>query len=223
MSERCYKCFRPKPHCLCKYAKPIVSGVKFVLLMHPKEAKRERTGTGRLAHICLSESEIFVGLDFSENEYFQNLLASPLYFPVLLYPGENAWKANSNELSHSLRQNTAKQKTLLVLVIDATWFCAKKIIAVNLFLLNLPRLSFSGDYRSEFTFKREPRPECLSTIESCYYLIKELQDSKLISGNVDPLPLMTIFRAMVAFQIQAQNDRLDGKLPNTHAYNWKYT
>lgn len=256
MSERCYKCFRAMSHCLCKYAEPVDAGVKFVLLMHPKEAKRERTGTGRLTHITLVGSEILVGLDFSENARFTELLSSDEYFPVLLYPGENTWNAKSVELKRALmcdcdtgnnvervdncdtgvRANTSERndtgvrgaggglsKTLLVLVIDATWFCAKKVLDHSPFLLDLPRISFFGNYTSEFTFKREPRPEYISTIESCYYLIKELQGQGLVADNVNAEPLMTIFRKMVASQIQAQNDRIDGKLPNTHAYNWKYT
>lgn len=223
MSERCYRCFRPVSHCLCSYTTAVASGVKFVLLMHPKEAKRERTGTGHLAHISLADSELFVGLDFSEHARLHELLCSKQYLPVLLYPGDTAWTAKSAELSTALCRHTQHPKTLLVIVIDATWFCSRKVIEHNPFLLELPRISFSGAYRSEFTFKREPRAECVSTIESCYYLIHELQAEKLVPNTVDASPLMTVFRKMVAAQIQAQNDRIDGKLPSTHAYNWKYT
>ncbi|MBP3710810.1 MAG: DTW domain-containing protein [Treponema sp.] len=223
MSERCYKCFRPLSHCLCSYATPVDCGIKFVLLMHPKEAKRERTGTGHLAHITLTGSEILVGLDFSQNARLQELLCDRQFLPVLLYPGNDTWTAGSAELATALGKNTQHARTLLVLVIDATWFCSRKVIEHSPFLLDLPRISFSGSYRSEFTFKREPRSEYISTIESCYYLIKELQAAALVPRNINALPLMTVFRKMVAAQIQAQNDRIDGKLPNTHAYNWKYT
>ena len=34
---------------------------------------------------------------------------------------------------------------------------------------------------------------------------------------------MTVFKKLIRDQLQAQNDRIDGKLPNTHSYNWKYT
>ena len=75
MSDRCWRCFRPVRFCLCKYAEPVDAGVKFVLLMHPKEAKRERTGTGRIAHVSLVDSEILVGIDFSKNARLHELLA----------------------------------------------------------------------------------------------------------------------------------------------------
>ena len=77
MAERCLKCFRPISHCLCEYAKPeIDSGIKFVFLMHPKEARKQRTGTGRLSHIALKDSEILVGLDFSKDRRFMELINS---------------------------------------------------------------------------------------------------------------------------------------------------
>ena len=218
MSERCYNCFRPVQYCLCKYTKPVDAGVKFVLLMHPKEARHQRTGTGHITHVTLTDSEILVGCDFSKNVRLQDLLHDSQYYPVLLYPGDNAWTAEKDGFAQAVGN-----RKLLVLVIDATWFCSRKVIEASPFLLDLPRLSFSGAYRSEFTFKREPRPEYISTIESCYYLIKELQAAGLADKSADPEPLMTVFRQMVRDQLQAQNDRIDGKLPDTHAYNWKYT
>ena len=197
MSDRCWRCFRPVRFCLCKYAEPVDAGVKFVLLMHPKEAKRERTGTGRIAHVSLADER---------------------YFPVLLYPGKDAHTVRTEGFT-----DLVGDKTLLVIVIDATWFCSRKVIEHSAFLLDLPRLSFAGSYRSEFTFKREPSPDYISTIESCYYLIKELQAAHLANENANPEPLMTAFRKLIRDQLQAQNDRIDGKLPDTHSYNWKYT
>lgn len=230
MAERCLKCFRPLSHCLCEYAKPeIDSGIKFVFLMHPKEARKQRTGTGRLSRIALKDSEIIVGIDFSKNERFTALMNEPRFFPVLLYPGENALTVRQPEFSVR-----AGEKTLLVIIIDATWFCAKKIIQNNPQLLELPQLSFYGTYCSIFTFKREPKPEYISTIESCYYVIKELQsvcaeknvrggEHSLVKMDANPEPLMTVFKKMIKDQLQAENDRIEGRRPNVYAHDWKYT
>lgn len=206
--NKCLKCFRPLSSCYCKYIKPVETNCKFIFLMHPKEAYHQKTGTGRLAHLTLQDSEIFVGLDFSHSNHFQELINSPEYYPVLLYPGENAWTANQIEF-----KNNILNKKLLVILIDSTWFFAKKIIRLNPFLLNLPQLSFNNGYRSEFRFKTQPALECLSTIESCYYLINELKSAKIIS-ECDPQPLMDIFRKMVNFQLQAEEERiLRGEAP----------
>ena len=70
MAERCIRCFRPLSTCLCSYTKEFDSQIKFVFLMHPKEAKKQRTGTGRLAKNYLIDSEILVGVDFTQKETF---------------------------------------------------------------------------------------------------------------------------------------------------------
>ena len=202
---------------MCKYTKEIDTGIKFVFLMHPKEAKRQRTGTVNLAHISLKDSEIIVGLNFAENTRLNQLLNDPKYYPVMMYPGEEACTARKEGLKEVL-----EGKTLLVLILDATWFCSRKMIEHNPFLLELPRISFYGDYRSIFTFKHEPRPEYISTIESCYYFIKEMQENSLVDKKINPEPMMNVFKEMIKFQLQAENERILGIRPNSHNYDVHY-
>ena len=158
---RCYKCFRPKEFCLCSFATPqIDAGVKFIFLMHPKEAKRQRTGTGRLAHICLANSEILQGLEFSQNTRLFDLLGDEKFLPVLMYPGNDAWNVNDENFIKLLSPKNSEEnekisagaisarKILMPIIIDATWFCSRKIIEHNEFLLRLPKLSFAKNYSS---------------------------------------------------------------------------
>lgn len=203
--------------CLCKYTEEIDSGIKFVLLMHPKEVKKNRTGTGWITRISLKGCEIIEGLDFAENTRLNKLLEEPQYYPVLLYPGEDAWTA-----SHQKFKEEIGNRTLLAIIIDSTWFCSRKIIQHNPQLLKLPKLSFSGSYRSIFTFKREPRPEYISTIETCYYLIKELQTAGIANQNVNPEPLMNVFKEMIKNQLRAENERIMGLRPDIHHMDGKY-
>ena len=218
MRHICYTCLRPMQSCLCTYLTPFDCGVKFGFLMHPKEAKRQRTGTGRIAHAALIDSEIIVGIDFSRNERLCALLADERYFPVLLYPGDEAWTAGKDGFTRAVGT-----KKLLVIIIDSTWFCSKKMLQLSTNVTALPRLSFGGAYRSIFTFKREPKPEYISTIESCYYLIKELKAAAVVRTDADPECLMTAFKAMIRFQLQKENERVAGLLPNTHFHDYKYT
>jgi DTW domain-containing protein YfiP len=94
MSERCHRCRRPVAACYCREIKPINPGVKFIFLMHPKEAYHQRTGTGRLASLSLTGSEIIVGIDFQREraskraDWRERERRGAL--PVLLYPGEDA-------------------------------------------------------------------------------------------------------------------------------------
>ncbi|MCR5435510.1 MAG: DTW domain-containing protein [Treponema sp.] len=218
MSDRCFKCFKPLSNCLCKYTKELDTGIKFVLLMHPKEFRRQRTGTGNIAHISLKDSEIIVGLDFEHNERLNALLNDKNYFPVLMYPGEDAWTAGKA----GFKEEVGK-RTLLVIILDATWFCSKKMIDHNPFLLKLPKISFSGTYSSIFTFKHEPKPEYISTVECCYYFIKELQQIDMIKKDINPEPMMDAFKQMIKDQLTAENERILGLRPSTHSYDDKYT
>ena len=194
------------------------SGIKFVFLMHPKEAKRQRTGTGRLASICLPGSEIIMGIDFTQNERLNSLLNDERYFPMLMYPGEDAWNCGRQGFKEAVANRQP-----LVIIIDSTWFCSKKMIRLSKNLHNLPKLSFKGSYKSIFTFKKEPYDYCVSTIESCYYIIKELQSCSLAKSECSPEPLMYIFRKMIEFQLAKENERIESGLPGSHAYDWKYT
>ena len=90
MAEKCYKCFRPMETCYCKHIVPIETGVKFVFLIHPKEAYKQKTGTGRLAHLSLPDSELIIGIDFTHNKRLNELINNPEYFPVVMYPGKDA-------------------------------------------------------------------------------------------------------------------------------------
>ena len=104
MAERqlCFKCLRPKRFCYCQYTKPIESGITFIFLTHPKEVKRQKTGTGRLAHLCLPNSRIIMGIDFTQNEELNQLLADERYLPLLMYPSPEAVTADSPLLREKL-------------------------------------------------------------------------------------------------------------------------
>lgn len=218
MNYRCPRCQKKGEFCLCKYTEEIDSGVKFVLLMHPKEVKKNRTGTGWITRISLKDCEIIEGLNFSENTRLTRLLNDPKYYPVLLYPGEDAWNAKKEGFTQEVNG-----RIILAIIIDATWFCSRKIIEHNPQLLKLPKVTFAGQYRSIFTFKKEPRPECVSTIETCYYLIKELQTVGLANKNANPEPLMNVFKQMITNQIRAENERILGLRPDIHGCDSKYT
>lgn len=206
--------------------------MKFVFLMHPKEAYHQHTGTGRLASLSLPDSEIIVGVDFSQNRRLSQLLSDSRYFPLVLYPADDAYTARSPELNQALEQvgggeregaqNTvpaAASKRLLVIVVDATWFFAKKMLRLSPNVRSLPKLSFQRQYQSEFTFKRQPAAGCVSTIESCYHLIRELQAAGLVDSALDPSPLMTVFRRMVDFQLEAEQNRIAAGIPGRHSYD----
>lgn len=213
MCAKCYKCFRPLKSCYCKYITPILAKSKFIFLMHPKEAYKQKTGTGRLASLSLKDSEIIIGIDFTDNKRLNNLLADSQYFPILLYPGNDALTAESEVL-----KNAAEHKKLLVIVVDATWLIAKKMMKLSKNLQKLQKISFltSTGYHSQFRFKRQPAADYLSTIESCYYLLNEFKQNGLEDNSASFEPLMDIFHKMVDFQLESHKEREKQGIPSRY-------
>lgn len=210
MSIRCIKCFRPLKSCYCSQITPVDTGIKFIFLMHPAEAYQQKTGTGRLASLSLLNSEIIVDKSFDNNQRAQELISDPSYYPVMLYPGKDAASAGSADFKSVL-----KNKKLLIFLLDATWRQARKMMYMSLSLQKLPRLSFTAAYRSAYKFKTQPAPYCLSTIESAYYLIRELQEAYICSPDINAQGLIDVFDSMVRFQIESKRNRLTGSAIKT--------
>ena len=144
----CWTCLRPQKSCFCGEISPFQTWVRFVFLMHPKEAKKNKTGTGRISHLCLKNSEIIVGVRFNESKRFKEILNDPKYEPFVLYPGENSFCVESGEAF--TKPLMEREKCPVVFILDGTWPCAKKMMIVNPELHALPRLSFSSTQKSNF-------------------------------------------------------------------------
>jgi DTW domain-containing protein len=215
MFNKCYKCFRPLKSCYCANLTPVNTGVKFVFLMHPKEAYRQKTGTGRLASLSLIDSEIIVGIDFTLNKRLNSLISGvgefANFFPVVLFPSKDAYFTDSP----AFRQVVGTKK-LLVILVDATWYLAQKILKLSSNLNPLPKLSFKNEYRSQFFIKLQPHPVCLSTIECSYYLIEELKAACIVNPTVDQSGLMKVFHQMVGFQQLCTQSRHEAEAIEKH-------
>jgi len=170
-----------------------------VILMHAKEDQKQKTGTARLAKLCLSNAELLIGTDFTHNERVNSLLRDPSCSSFVLYPGLKAvnFKTLGNELA-------TEGKTLLVFVIDGTWRGARSLLNKSRNIRALPRLSFSGSYSSQFVIKRQPMAHCVSTIEAIYYLCEEAQEAGYESLKAQNGILMAIFKKLVDTQLDYQ-------------------
>ena len=169
--ENCPKCVRPLSHCLCPYIQPFETRTRFVILMHPKEARKTRNGTGRLAHLALKNSELVTGVDFSENPRIQSLLKEKTFQPFILYPGKTS--KNISEFTAEDLRGPGKQP--LVFAVDGTWTTAKKMMKMSQNLHHLPRISIQSETPSRFVIKHQPNKQCLSTIEAFYVLLMEME------------------------------------------------
>ncbi len=172
--EMCYDCNRPKNSCLCCDIKPIETNTKFVILMHPKEFKYIKNNTGRLTYLSLKNSELFVGIDFSQHSKINSLINDQNNYCTILYPGENSICLNEQKLN-------LEGKQLVIFIIDATWDSSKPMLRQSVNLHNLPRISFTHTKTSAYGFKRQPFAEALSTMESTLCVLEILQNQKIES------------------------------------------
>ena len=200
--EECYPCRRPKMNCLCGSAKPFATRMRFIILMHTKEAHKQRTGTARLAKLCLKNAELIIGTDFTHNERINSLIQDPAYSPFVLYPGPAA--ASFKTLG---KEQLPAGKTLLVFVIDGTWRGAQRVLRKSHNVRALPRLSFSRGYSSQFIIKKQPLAHCVSTIEAIYYLCKEGQEAGYEKLKGQEEILMSIFKELVDTQLGYQKGK----------------
>jgi len=197
----CLTCFKPIGNCLCKHIKPFLPEMKIVILMHPREFKHERAGTGRLAAACVRESIIIPGVDFTENSEVNSLIDNREFFPVVLYPGEKSLNISEKKLM----SEDLGGRQLLVFVIDGTWRMAKKMMKQSKNLHKLTRISFSSTKKSEFTIKHQPHELCLSTIEAIHTLIDDWRKSGG-NPNRDHDNLTLVLKQMVDYQIECAKD-----------------
>ena len=198
--ERCYRCFWPKTLCWCPSIQPMPTQTKFVFLMHPKEYKDQRTGTGRLTHLCLAGSELHMGIGFDEHEAVQTLICDPANLPMLLYPGPQA-----RVLPGGLRPEELAGRRLVVFLLDGTWACARKMLRLSPSLQRLPRMMLPPVAPSGFVIKQQPVAGCLSTLEATHELLRALERADLDRYAL-PQQLPRLFHRMQDFLIGCAQD-----------------
>src|SRR5512145_1256483 len=135
----CPRCRQPGVACYCPLIEAFDSDLRFIILTQPREAKH-RFGTGRMAHLCLSNSLLFEGVDFSRDLRVNRELGDSGCFPVLLYPSRNSINLT--------RQSAAQRAALLggrgsvVFVLDGTWKSVRKMLRLSGNVASLPAVCF---------------------------------------------------------------------------------
>lgn len=170
--EICSQCNQPQFSCYCQHVQRFDPKIKFVILIHPIEVRR-RIATGRMASLCLEKSELIVGQDYSENQRVDGILRDPTLHPIILYPGRR-----SVNLSMPRGDQAAplfgSGKVPTVFVIDGTWATARKTMYQSQNLKNLQQVCFTPPGPSQFRVRKQPAPECYSTIEAIHHSIELL-------------------------------------------------
>ena len=196
--EVCYTCYRPKSSCMCEHIHPLKTRTRFVLLMHPKEFKRTKNGTGHFTRLSLKQCDMFVGIDFTDHTKINQIIEDPSNLCYVLYPHEESINLNKEKIGEDHKQT-------VIFLIDATWPCSRAMLTASPNIDALKKISFSHEEVSGFKFKKQPEAYCLSTIESTLCVLKLLNEK----GNeeIDSQSLndfLLPFKKMVEYQLACQ-------------------
>ena len=235
----CYRCFWPQPLCWCGSITPMETRTRFVFLMHPKEFKDEKAATGRLTHLCLTNSEVRMGIEFDAHDDVQALIRDPQNFPVLLYPGREAIDLSAEGRARPLGAPSGdepfqpspgepsgpalpvgspavvalaeqlRDRRLVVFILDATWALGRKMLRLSPSLQRLPRIMFTPTAPSRYVIKQQPHAGCLSTLEATHELLVALERAGLDDYAL-PEQLLGLFARMQEFQMRCAADPTRG-------------
>lgn len=198
--QMCVTCYQPVFSCFCRTIKPFDPGMEFAILNHPIEMRR-RIATGRMSHLCLKNSHLIVGHDYSLNDRVNDLIDDPTKHCVTLYPGPQ-----SINLSDLPREKVSplfpQDKKLVIFVIDGTWATARQTAHKSLNIRNLPRICFTPPGPSNFRVRKQPDVHCYSTIEAIHHTIELLRPVLGLSTSREHDHLLEVFNQMVERQLK---------------------
>lgn len=177
--DRCYDCFRPAEHCLCRWIDPVDNRTEILVLQHPKE-RGHAFNTVRLARLALKRSGVIAGYvpDLARDEG----LPARLEGAGLLYPGPGA---------RDLSALAPGERPERLVVLDGTWWHARTMLRDVPALGRLPRFALPDGMTSGFRIRKQPAEGCLSTLEAVAAALRLLEpDTPGLDGLLRPFEEM---------------------------------
>lgn len=177
------------PICVCDALVSIACPVHVLILQHPQEPD-EILGSARIAHLCLPNSTLKVGLSWPNLKRATGVESVDPKKWGVLYLGSQKLSSQFETDSRPfvpVSKNgdpisipDAELKSLEgIVVIDGTWAQAKAIWWRNAWLSRLKRFIVNAKTPSHYKeLRREPRRESISTLEAIGYALENLTQSK---------------------------------------------
>ncbi|MCM0606183.1 MAG: DTW domain-containing protein [Xanthomonadaceae bacterium] len=184
--DLCLSCFRAKRICYCGEIRPITPQTQFVILRHKLERKRS-IGTAQMTRLSLTNSLLITDDHFEDHPEIIRILESHSFNKYVLFPGPSSITIDTTALPND--------QPRIVFVIDGTWLDAKQILRMNPKIAAIQKISFLPGRLSEYGFRKQPAPHCLSTIESIHHVLN------LTEPSLNSESLLHVFKHMVKIQI----------------------
>lgn len=178
-AARCPRCRLHGSLCICALIVPIATRTRLLLITHRSE-DRKSTNTGRLATLCLTNSEVIVrGNESNPTPPFQ---PDPSSDAVFLFPFEGAVP---------LTEYAGSSRSITLIVPDGTWRQASKVRNRVGGLREIPCVSLPPGLPSTYRLRFEAHAHGLATIEAIARAMGVLE------GQAARASVELAFRAMV--------------------------
>jgi DTW domain-containing protein len=155
--NRCPLCKIQKSLCFCDEIKTFACNTKLSVIIHRKELFLPSNTVNLLKRNFPQLSMVSRGtpLDEEQNE----LILDENYYPLFLYPDENAVELN-NELLSTI------SKPIQLIIPDGTWRQAKKMKRRTEQLSDVTSIKLTGDFKSTYSLRKQKYENGLSTYEA---------------------------------------------------------
>ncbi|MCP4955836.1 tRNA-uridine aminocarboxypropyltransferase [Photobacterium aquimaris] len=156
-----------KFNCICAMEPQLQSAADFVLLTHARESSKD-TNTGILMTRTLPSCRVEMWHRTQPPQALLNQLQDPSYQAWLVFPSDE------QHLATPLTLPTPDSTKLLLIIIDATWQEARKMVRKSPWLNQLPRIALIPENTSSYSLRRNQQPGHLCTCEVGIELLKQL-------------------------------------------------
>ncbi|MEK6706507.1 MAG: tRNA-uridine aminocarboxypropyltransferase [Bdellovibrionota bacterium] len=189
----CPRCLKNESLCVCELIKPIFNKINVLILQHPQEPDKD-LGSARLANLCLSNSTLKIGLSWPNLSKVLGRASQPSRWAVM-YLGSGIKSTEKippglyfvNKKGELLQEKPDHPTDPVegIVVLDGTWSQAKTLWWRNPWLLKLRRAIIVPSRPSLYrNLRREPRRECLSTIETVAEALALLGEDGQTAANL---------------------------------------
>lgn len=187
VAPKCSQCWKTEELCLCAEVESLATRTEILILQHPQEARNPLT-TARLASCSLSKCTHKVGLNWRSLSAALGKPAEPKQWAVLFLgtiKGIENLKQVPFQVVTQKGEPVSKKSIKGIVVLDGNWKQSKTLWWRNAWLLKLQRIVLNPPEASQWKgLRKQPRKNCLSTIESLSFTLSQMDEAPKVSANL---------------------------------------
>jgi DTW domain-containing protein len=210
--DNCKNCLKEPALCVCDTIRKQTTKLHVLILQHPQEPDKD-LGSAHIGHLCLPNSTLRTGLSWPNLKSALGREAPNGRWAVL-YLGSGLKSVRPagetvvfvDKKGEPLPLQFSARDLDGIVVLDGTWSQAKAIWWRNPWLLKLKRAILQPSRPSLYReLRREPRRECLSTIETIAETLQALGEPAMTGES-----LRMVFQRLLELrraQLQAEREQ----------------